>query len=274
MASKTTTYVVPIDFTSSTENALRFALDISKKQKANIILLHIISSPKERIVANQKLNELVEKYQTTENHIETRVVNGKVLTDIGMIAESVDAKLIVMGTHDVSILRKIFGSKALEVVKNSEVPMILIQEGSTFNSIKHLAMTIDLQRESIQVVKTAASIGKLFDSKVTLVGQQFSDSLLMKKIEINTKLANDYLIQNGLETDIVMLPESDFENALIAYCKDHAVDLLAATYYEETFRIFSSNLVNSLAQNSLKIPVMTFDGEDTSTGSQFGFITQ
>jgi nucleotide-binding universal stress UspA family protein len=274
MASKFTTYVVPIDFTSTTENALRFALDISQGQNAHIILLHIVSQPVERIAAQQQLHQMIEKYATPENHLEYRVVTGKVLSDIGIIAESIDAKLIVMGTHDITIMGKIFGSKALEVVKNSKVPLILIQDGSNASSIKHIAMTIDLQRESIQVVKTAATIGKLFRSKVTLVGQRFEDSLLQKKIEINTKIATDYLRQHGLETTISMLPESHFETELIQFCKENGVDLLAATYYEETFRLFSSNLVSSLSHNELKIPVMTFDGEDTSSGSQFGFITQ
>lgn len=274
MATKLTTYVVPIDFTSTTENALRFAIDITKGQQAQIILLHIISHYKERLPATQKLNELIGKYQHDSVHMEARTVTGSVLSDIGMIAESLDARLIIMGTHSVSILGKIFGSKALEVVKNSSVPMLLLQDGSTFSSVNHIAMTIDLSRESIQVVKAAGVFSKLFHSKVTLIGQHYADSIFMKKIDVNMKVANDYLQRNGIETEIVLLDESDFVNHLINYSKENGIDMIAATYYEETFHLFSNNLVQSLAQNELKLPVMTFDGEDTSTGAQFAFITQ
>lgn len=60
---------------------------------------------------------------------------------------------------------------------------------------------------------------------------------------------------------------------LLAYCEEIEADMLAATYYQDSFFSFSEHLVKALAGNPLQIPVMTFDGESTSTGSQFGFLT-
>lgn len=274
MATKPLTYVVPIDFTSSTENALKFALEVASGHEAQLILLHIISDYKDRIGATQRLNELIRLNQHDKVTMEARVVTGKVLSDIGMIAESLDAQLIVMGTHGLSMLGKIFGSKALEVVKHSKVPLILLQEGSKFHEINSIAMTIDLSRESIQVVKAASSLSKLLNAKVTLIGQHYNDAIFMKKIDVNLRVANDYLLQHGVETKIELLSEVHFIENLIQYCKENNVDMIAATYYEETFSLFSTKLIDTLANNALKIPVLTFDGEDTSSGTPFGFITQ
>ena len=91
---------------------------------------------------------------------------------------------------------------------------------------------------------------------------------------MNLRVAKSYLQDNGLSPEIHLLDSTNFEENLIEYCREVNADLLAATYYQDMFSIFSKNLVQSLAENELAIPVMTFDGEDTSSGSQFGFITQ
>jgi nucleotide-binding universal stress UspA family protein len=270
----TFSYLVPIDFTPVTENALVFALDSAKYNKGEIVLLHIISNAKERIAAEADIRDLAAKHQTEGVKITTRVVIGKVLRDIGIIADSIGVQLIIMGTHGASRWQKIFGSPALSVISNSHIPIMLIQEDTSFHKIKNIVMTIDLAKESIQVVKYAAQIAKIFNSKVYVVGERYTDENFMSKISVNIRVVNDYLEQHGLSSTVHLLNESNFENELLEYCKEVDAHLLAATYYQDNFHVFSNNLVQVLAENPLGIPVMTFDGEDTSSGAQFGFITQ
>lgn len=274
MTAKMLTIVVPIDFTSTTENALKFAIEMASGHPSKVVLLHIIHDHKERISASQQLHTLIDRYKNDNTEIESRVVAGKVLSDMGIIAESIGANLIVMGTHNSSMFTKIFGSKALEVTKNSKIPLILLQEGAHYGKITKMGLTIDLHRESTQVVKAALPLCKLFNTKLLLFGQRFDDEVLMSKIQVNLRISHDYLLNNGVDAEIVLLPEKKYTSNLITYCKEHQIDLLAVTYYEDNFRIFSDNLVEVLSVNELKIPVLTFDGEDVASGSQYGFITQ
>ncbi len=274
MDTRSSLYIVPIDFTTETENAYEFALGIGKFHKSKVMLLHIIPNHIDRIGAEGKLKTLSDKHDPDGEHTLLKVIVGSVLKDIGVIAEALGASLIVMGTHGSSVLQKVFGSPALKVVSHSKVPIILVQKQTEFHGIKTIVMNIDLERESIQVVRYAAYLAKSFNSKVILVGKIQEDELLMRKISINMKLANDYLHEAGLDTAVHMIPQHDFETNLIDYCKEINADMLAVTYYQETFHLFSANLVQSLSENPLHIPVMTYDGEDTSIGSQFGFITQ
>lgn len=267
-------YLVPIDFTPVTENALVFALDAAKYNKGDIVLLHIISHSNERIAAEKNLRDLATKYQNPEVVISTRVVIGKVLRDIGIIADSIGVQLIIMGTHSTSVWQKIFGSPALSVISNSNVPIILTQLDTSFHKIKSIVMTVDLAKESVQVVQYASKVAQVFNSKLYLVGQRYSDEGFMQKIEVNLRVANGYLQEQGLPATIHLLDSTNFEKNLIEYCREVKADLLAATHYQDMFSIFSTNLIQSLAENELAIPVMTFDGEDTSSGAQFGFITQ
>lgn len=274
MTATSLTYVVPIDFTSTTENALKFTLEMASNHQVKIVLLHIIDDHKQKALATQQMLKLIDENKNDKTELEFRIVTGKVLSDIGIIAESIGANLIVMGTHNATMFTKIFGSRALEVTKNSKIPLILLQEGASYGRIKTMALTIDLHRESTQVVKAALPICKLFDAELMLVGQRFDDESFMAKIQVNLRISHDYLLNNGVESEIVLLPEKRYTANLIQFCKEKHIDLLAVTYYEDNFRIFSDNLVHTLSQNHMKIPVLTFDGEDVASGSQFGFITQ
>lgn len=274
MTTNMLTFLVPIDFTSSTENALKFTIEMATGHTSRIVLLHIVHDHKQRSAASQQLHALLDRYKNDSIQLESRVVTGKVLTDIGIIAESIGTNLIVMGTHGGNMLSKIFGSRALEVTKNSKIPLILLQDGANYGKIKTLGLTIDLHRESTQVVKAALPICKIFNTKLFLFGQHFDDDALMAKIHVNLHVSKEYLLSNGVDAEVVLLPEKRYTDNLIAYCKDNNVDLLAVTYYEDNFHIFSDNLVQVLSTNELKIPVLTFDGEDVASGSQYGFITQ
>jgi K+-sensing histidine kinase KdpD len=170
--------------------------------------------------------------------------------------------------------QKIFGSPAMSVVSNSNVPIILTQKDTEFAKIKNIVMTINLAKESIQVVKYAAKIAKIFNSNLFLVAKKYNDELLMKKLKINLILTNDYLRDEGIKAEVELLDDSNFEKSLLNFCKKVDANLLAATYYPETFQMFTANLVQELAENELGIPVMTFYGEDSSIASNFGFITQ
>jgi nucleotide-binding universal stress UspA family protein len=272
MDSKITTYLVPIDFTFETENALMFALALAEKQAHKVVLLHIIANESERIAAEMKLSELAGKYN--EFDIEATVIVGNVFHDIGVIAEGIGASLIVLGTHgEVGLLSKVLGSKTMRVLANSKVPMIIAQKETRFHTIKTIVMTLDLEKESIQVVKHATKIGQLFDSKVVLVAAEQEDEFLKRKIDLNLKLSRDYLNEHGLNTEIHLVSAKGYVKNLLAYCEEIGADMLAATYYQDSFFSFSEHLVKALAVNPLQIPLMTFDGESTSTGSQFGFLT-
>lgn len=271
MEDKVTTYLVPIDFTQSTENALKFAHDLAKKHQHRIVLLHLIANESERIHSELKLKELVNNY--SEDQISYKVVEGSVLKDIGKIAEGIGASLIIMGIQDESGFSKVFGSKAMKVVSNSKVPLILTQKDTSFHNLKTIVMSVDLERESIQVVKHAAKMGELFDSKVILVGATQEDEILRHKIELNLRLCRDYLNEHGLKTEIHLVSSKGYVKNLLAYCQEVKADMLAATYYQDSFFSFSEHLVKNLAHNPLHIPVMTFDGESTSIASQYGFLT-
>ncbi len=266
-------FLVPINFSETTLNAFNFAIQISKSNDDRFTLLHVIKHEKERIIAKQKLDHIISESSISEDKISGKIIVGKFLNDIGKIAESLEASLIVMGTHGSVGLQKVFGSNAMKVVSNSKTPLLIVQENSVFQRIKKIILTIDLEKESIQVVKYAAKIGELFNAEICLVGGLHADEMLKRKVDTNILLCKKHLNDCGIKYSVKLLETKNFENNLIAFCRTHQADMLAATYYLETFQVFSEKFVQSLSTNSLNIPLLTIDNESISSGSQYSFLS-
>jgi nucleotide-binding universal stress UspA family protein len=266
-------FLVPIDFSETTLNALKFASQLSKSNDDTFTLLHVIKQESDRLVAKQQLDAIIQSSGIAEDKISGKIIVGKFLNDIGKIAESIEASLIVMGTHGSSGLQKVFGSNAMKVVSHSKTPLLIVQENSVFHSIKKIVLTIDLEKESIQVVKYAAKIGELFNAEICLVGGLHTDEMLKRKVDTNILLCKKHLNEHGLKYSVELLETKNFEKNLIDFCSSYGADMLAATYYQDTFQLFSEKFVQTLSTNSLNIPLLTIDNESISSGSQYSFLS-
>lgn len=267
---KTAKLVIPIDFTSVTEHAINYAIELFASQEKELVLLHILTDLKES-QAEDKLNALQEKYNDTFATISYRIEKGKIFDNIGKIAESIGANFVVMGTHDTNRVSKLFGSKAIKVITDSKVPFITVQEESQPRKISRIAMTIDVERESVQVAKTAVSLASYFNSEVVLVGGDHEDPMLRHKVVSNMKVAITHIKNHGIEASHVFLERDHFLQHFYEYCKDEKIDLIAATYYMNNFQILSAKFVQELLENDLQLPVLTVDAHAENIGTKFSF---
>ncbi|MEX1003581.1 MAG: universal stress protein [Crocinitomicaceae bacterium] len=265
--------LIPIDFTRVTENALVFARQVADKDENELVLLHIAEEGKEA-EAEEKIKTLI-KTQSVDyaGEISYQISKGKVLRDIGKIARDIHAAFIIMGAHNASKLQKVFGSNAIQVIGRSKCPFIVVQEKTKYKPIKKIAMTIDLEKESIQVVKTAVKICKYFDSELILIGGKHTDPNFKQKVMTNMRIAISHLKENNIKSSVELLDRKNFMEGLMTFCKKENVAMLAATYYPDTFQIFSQKFVQSLISNELGLPLLTVDAEAVSGGSNISFIS-
>jgi nucleotide-binding universal stress UspA family protein len=262
--------IIPVDFTKAAEKAADFAIQLNSKFNSKLTFLHIIDSEDSRIAATASLSAFVSKLSLGSFVSEQLVVKGKFLEDIGKIADASDAALVVMGTHGERGMQKVFGSYALRVVESSKRPLFIVQEESQFHDIKTIVQTIDLEKESVQVIRYAAALAKRFQAKVHLVGGKHDDSQFKSKVNTNMLFCIDQLKEQGVDFEFHFLERKHFDDNLIAFCKENKVDLLAATHYQSTFYAFSDKFVQHLIMNELHIPILTVESAQTSNSGQFG----
>lgn len=264
--------LVPIDFQNTTSNALNYGLHIGQEYNYEVHALHLIDSESQNDEAVQKMNDLIFSYSKEEQALIKPIVSlGKIESDIGNTAEAIGASFILMGIHKKSRLDKIFGSRPIKVVSESKTPYITIQEGGTLLPISKIAMTIDLEKESVQIVEAAIYLAKLFGAEIILVGGDHTDSTLKTKVAVNVKTSRRLLSESGIQSSVKLLERKDFMDNFLKFCSASEVNLIAATYYPDTFTVFSSKFVQRLMENESSIPVLTLDSQSVGKTGSYSF---
>jgi len=147
------TLLVPVDFTSYSEEALLFASKLAGKLGAQLLVLHVIYDPAEapgfyvkkikkkkkflrsmEEAANEMMDEFIEKMrqthpdQTPIKEATQLLIVGTPATRIVEIAEKKKADMIVIGSHGrTGLSRLLVGSKVQQVVKLSSIPVIVVK---------------------------------------------------------------------------------------------------------------------------------------------------
>lgn len=142
------TIVVPYDFSEHAYAALTAALDLARRLKSDIYLLHVVqlpaytypafqgvaASPQTDMVqvrdgAMQSLQEIVEAIEDAPGKVEGQVVEGATVVEmIRQFAEEVGADLIVMGTHGRTGIAHVFlGSVAERMLRTAPCPVLTVQ---------------------------------------------------------------------------------------------------------------------------------------------------
>ena len=147
------TLLVPVDFTSYSEEALLFASKLAGKLEAQLLVLHVIYDPAEapgfyvkkikkkkkflrsmEEAANEMMDEFIEKMrqthpdQTPIKEATQLLIVGTPATRIVEIAEKKKAGMIVMGSHGrTGLSRLLVGSKVQHVVKLSSIPVTVVK---------------------------------------------------------------------------------------------------------------------------------------------------
>lgn len=149
---KIDTLLVPVDFTSFSEEALVFASQLASCLKAKLLVLHVIHDPEEAPgfyaqkgkkkkfmrfmdeAANEMMDEFIKKMRKAYsdhkpiNNATTLLVTGTVVHRIVEVAEKKKAGMIVIGSHGrTGLSRLLIGSKAQQVVKLSSIPVTVVK---------------------------------------------------------------------------------------------------------------------------------------------------
>lgn len=270
-------YLVPYDFSPIGNNAVKHALRLCKVTGGDIFILHIVKNKNDFKEKEKQLKSYVSGLEINGDfHVSSHVVIGSIFTDIGKIAEYHGADLVVMGTHGVDALQKIFGSNSVKIITHSVVPFVVAQESADMKSIKKIAMPMSFASESIQVLRLAVDISKAFDAEIHLIGRKQGDEWMEHKVKANIIIAEKFMNKNKVRHsfEIADVSKSDFIQYINDYSAANQVDLLATTYYSDSIMPMFEKFVQQLIVNPNHIPVLCVNAQSmTKVSSQFSFIT-
>lgn len=270
-------YLIPFDFTPTSINAVKHGLRLAKFTGGDLFLLHIVNDKELFRAKEMQLKQFVSSLNPEKNvTFSSHVVVGDIFNDIGKIAEYHGADVVVMGTHGVDALQKIFGSNAVKIIRNSTVPFIVIQEECEEKKLKKIVMPFSIETKSMQVLRFATKLSKLYDAEIILIGRQHTDQLLKHKENSNVILAKKHLLENDVKHrfELVDSSKSDFLNYVIDFSKEEGADLIATTYFSDALLPMFEKFIQNLIVNKYHIPVLCLNAQSLSkVDSSLSFMT-
>jgi nucleotide-binding universal stress UspA family protein len=258
------TILVTWDYTNVSEFALLHAIRIAKMVENNIRLIHVIDPSAARKNYNaieerfrKTVEELQEKYGL---QLQTMILTGNIFAEISSYASESDANMVIMGTHGITGVQKLTGSRALKVIAGSMVPFIVVQDKpQSEDRFRSIVFPIDFKAENKEKLQWAIYLGKYFDSKVYLFKAPVTDKGLVKKVNVNLNFAVKFLIQNNLDYEIhTGTRPSKFAVETLDFAQKINADLIliTTTKYINFADLMFGAPEQFIIANSSKIPVM------------------
>lgn len=177
--------LVPTDFSKQAENALRVAADLARQHNATINLLHMVDLPISLIdaVSGQQsdLPEAIffmklahQKFEAIKNSTFLKGVSVDENAEFDGAFEGImdyvnkyQSDLIVMGSHGDDGLHEFFiGSNAEKVVRNSEIPVLIIKNEHDTFKMNNFIYALDFQAENHNAFKQAIHFAKINNAKL------------------------------------------------------------------------------------------------------------
>ena len=183
----------PVDFSETSEGALRYAAALASCWNANIVALHayLFEPPPyfteaqiEQLatewsdmpaLAEKGLREFVKKTLGKEPpHVETVAVEGSVTDVVSTAASTFHADLIVMGTHGRRGFRRfLLGSVAENVLHSSEIPVLMVRpETAASNNgpvFKNILCPVNDTSVARKALGFAARIASCYEADLVLL---------------------------------------------------------------------------------------------------------
>ena len=137
--------LVPTDFTETSEHALDWAVSLAERLGASVTVMHsyeipLASFPDGAIIATaemaariseaaqQALADTVERRKARGISLDSVLREGVAWEEINAVADSIDADLVVIGTHGRrGLARALLGSVAENVVRTARRPIVTIR---------------------------------------------------------------------------------------------------------------------------------------------------
>lgn len=139
--------IAPVDFSDTSEQSLRYAIELAALLQAEIRLVHVyqlptVSIPEGELIVpdlpgpdidyaagiRKRLDGLIQRFSTSAVKLTSEVVEGVSYTEIVRVAEEFEADMIVIGTHGhTGLTHVLLGSVAERVVRLSPIPVLTVR---------------------------------------------------------------------------------------------------------------------------------------------------
>lgn len=273
--------LVPTDFSEQAENALKVAVKIAKEHNSEIYLLHMLELPLDLInpadnettsndlpesiffmkLAHQKFNSIMKKDYLKGVTIHETVEFHEAFAGIMDISKKHGCDLIVMGSNGSQGAKEMFiGSNTEKVVRNSNIPVLVIKEEFSDFTINKVLYATNLSTETAQSFIDAKEFADKLKASIEVVyintSKKFKTS---DEIDKKREIFYDQIGFTEDEVPFTVRHEHNTEDGIVNYAKQKEFDIICIGTHgrKGVSRFFNGSLSEDLV-NHAKIPVVAF----------------
>ena len=261
--------LVPIDFTPVSTNAVNHAVAVGKALNSELHLLHIVAKKTSFAEARQRLEAFAkEQLSSFEGIVKTTVRIGHVFDDIDDVSVEMDANLVIMGTHGLKGMQFITGGRALKIVRECSVPVIITQSRPIRETgYDDIVVPLDLHQDTKQKLAIVAEMATYFKGRVHIISPAESDEFLGNQLRRNVGFASDYFEERSIQytTKISEHDSGAFVKDVIRYAASIEADLISIMNFHENslMGILGTSYEQQIITNEAEIPVLVLNPFET-----------
>jgi nucleotide-binding universal stress UspA family protein len=176
------TIIFPTDFSKGAEYALEFAVEISKRTKAEIIVINAYDLPYAETImthslldvmkknAEEAMDKAADKLREKGVKFRTMVQMGNPIRVVKEAVEEFNADIVVLGTKGASGLEEVLiGSNAASILHNVDCPVLSIPKGRTFSQINTIVYGSDFRsKKSNKALGELKAVAELFGAEIVV----------------------------------------------------------------------------------------------------------
>ena len=270
------TILVPIDFSTYSQNALKVAAKIAQRNGSEIHLLHMLELPSqmndavssgvpipEIILFIKKAQEKIEqilsqdflKEISTVQHIKFENAFSGILSYI----KENKTDLIVMGSHGISGIDEVLlGSNTEKVVRLSDVPVLVLKKETTEFKGEHFVFASDFSEEVKKPFQKMLNFTQIFNAKLSLVMICTPNSF--KTTALSEQIINDFVSDFTIDNyTITIYNDTNIEKGIINFSRKVGADLIGLSTHGRTglAHFFTGSISEDLVNHSIR-PIITF----------------
>ena len=268
--------LVPTDFSKYSEEALKVAAQIARKNNSEIILLHMLELPHQNIdfiAGGKSIPEIMyyknKSVSNLENLMESDYLKGinvseafelkKVTEGIIDASQKNKVDLIVMGSHGTSGFDELMiGSNAEKVVRLSDIPVLVVKKGTNNFKLNNFVFASDFSKETKKPFRKMIEFAKIFDSTLFLVMICTPNSF--KTTHRAEKIMRDFIADFDIENySSHIYNDTNIENGIVNFAESVGADLIGICTHGRTglAHFFNGSIGEDIVNHALK-PVLTF----------------
>ncbi len=268
--------LVPTDFSTQAENALKVAAQLAKKHACEIHLLHILEMPLHKVDAYSSYNDLPEamyfmklahkqfeefkkrdylKGITIHEHVEFH----EIFKGVFHVCKKQHIDLVIMGSNGSSGFKEILiGSNTEKVVRTSKTPVLVIKKEHDKFKIKNFVFASDFKDESKTSYKMAIEFAEILKAKLHLLmvntpNKFITTSKAQKRMEAFATSFDFSKYSINIYNDV------SIEKGIMNFSESVSADLIGmSTHGKQGISHFFNGSISEDLVNHAKRPVITF----------------